>query len=849
MTDHVATPDATEPALQMTGEALRDEDIVADPNAGGSRLLVTLAAALLTLGSLFGPISASGIWEPHELKVADLARRIAVALLGAKQLVIEGATNTVPSSGELGRGELPFTSIALGLKLFGLSEWAGRLPMALWGLAGALATYLLVARLVDRVAAAFAAIVLATSPLYFLQARTILGDIVTMSGLAIAVAGLALAVFDSRPSPGGRVGYFLLGAAGMAAGYGARGILIGIAVPSVAIGVAWLVRGPRATDKLSGVFATLSLLLGAAALAIGLRALLKAEDHQFVRLLGCTVDRKRTLPTHDALVLELGHSLFPWSAVVPFALGRMLRAPVGVSGEAFERETSARVVVLVVSVVAFGMYTALAPAVGVLPFSAVPALAVAAALAFRDLERGAPGSRSLALGVGALLVLFYTDFKNFPEKGLAPFLIEDAKFPESFKDTGLKIVELGSLACAALFALFVFEREEGRPVFDREEHRVWPRTLRATADGNVLFAVVALEVALVVLAVVTVVSEHGVHIRQLDEMVGPARQLAKVGFVLLPVLVAAPHAVILARDVCRVALRRVHVTRASAALLSVAAFGATLSFGYYPLLARQMSPKEVFESFQRLSRPGEELAMIGTGSGTGSARYYAHRDVRTFTGSQEAFTWLTEHDEQRRWLVVRASDIGQMNMQFRGRHLPSHNLPVLDARSSEILLVSNVLRSGETNQNPFQSWILDARPSAQHPLDVDFNGQLHAIGWDLTTVDGQPVTSVRAGKPYVLRLYYEVTRPISGEWQTFVHIDGYQRRYNGDHDTLEGKYAFHLWRPGDYVADIHQIELEPNFTAGTYTMYFGLFRGEQRLEVKRGGSEDNRVNAGPIEVR
>jgi hypothetical protein len=97
--------------------------------------------------------------------------------------------------------------------------------------------------------------------------------------------------------------------------------------------------------------------------------------------------------------------------------------------------------------------------------------------------------------------------------------------------------------------------------------------------------------------------------------------------------------------------------------------------------------------------------------------------------------------------------------------------------------------------------------------------------------------------------YYEVTRAISGEWQTFVHVDGYQRRYNGDHDTLEGKYAFHLWRPGDFVADVHQIELEPNFTAGTYTMYFGLFRGEQRLEVKRGAGDDNRVNAGPIEVR
>jgi hypothetical protein len=239
--------------------------------------------------------------------------------------------------------------------------------------------------------------------------------------------------------------------------------------------------------------------------------------------------------------------------------------------------------------------------------------------------------------------------------------------------------------------------------------------------------------------------------------------------------------------------------------------------------------------------------MIGAGSG--GARYYARRDVRSLSTVQDAFSWLTEKEGERRWLVVRANDIGQLNSQFRARRVPAQNLPVLDARSSEILLVSNQIRPGEKNENPFAKWILDARPSPAHRLDVDFNGQLHALGWEVTTPDGERVSSVRAGKRYLFRFYYEVTRPISGEWQTFIHVDGYQRRYNGDHDTLEGKYPFHLWRNGDFVVDIHPFELEPNFTAGTYTVFFGLFRGDQRLEVKRGGAEDNRVNAGLLDVR
>jgi 4-amino-4-deoxy-L-arabinose transferase-like glycosyltransferase len=830
--------------------ALDDERIVPDPNATGRRRPVVVFAALLTLATLFGTLSLSGIWEPYELNVADLARRIAIVMLGGKNLVIEGATNYVPTAGELGRGELPFTSIALGLRLFGLHEWAGRLPMALWGLLGVAATYLLVKRLVDRIAATFAVIALVTMPLYFLGARTMLGDVVTMSGLAVAVAGLSLAVFDERFGVGARCAWALFGALGMAAGFGARGVLLGIALPAVSVGLAWLLRrGSGAVDRLGGIFAVLSLVLGVVALVLGVRALLTVPDHEFSRLLGTTIDRHKVTQTHDAIVLELGHALFPWSAVAPFALGRMLRAPVGVEGAAFEREASARVLFALVSILCFGAYTAVAPLVGVLPFSGVFALAAAIAVMLRDYERGTPASRTLALGVAALLVLFLGDFKNFPEKGLSAFVVDGAKFPDSFKDLGFNILAGGTLAAAALFGLFFIERDEGQPVFQREEHVRYYRALRRSYDGNVAFGLLALQTSLVALAIATVISDHSTHWQQIESMALPVRQLSKVGFLALPVVVALPSVVMGARDACRLALRKLRVSRASAALLAVAAFGAVMSFGYYPLLARQISPKEVFDSYQRLARPGESLGMMNAGGSSASARYYAHGDVRLFTSSAEAFNWLVERNDQRRWLVVRSNDLPQMNAQFRAHQQPPKNLPVLDARSSEILLVSNELRAGEANQNPLMRWVLESRPVPQRPLDVDFNGQLHGIGWGVTTPQGEPVTSVRAGKPYVFHFYYEVTRAISGEWQTFIHVDGYQRRYNGDHDTLEGKYPFYLWHPGDFIEDIHPFELEPNFTGGTYTVFYGLFRGEQRLEVKRGAADDNRVNAGPLEVR
>ena len=85
-----------------------------------------LVAAL----SLFVPLSASGIWDPPEREVAELARRIALNLLGGEGLSVPGADNEVPTRSELGRGELPFTSMAAGFRIFGLHEWAGRLPLA-----------------------------------------------------------------------------------------------------------------------------------------------------------------------------------------------------------------------------------------------------------------------------------------------------------------------------------------------------------------------------------------------------------------------------------------------------------------------------------------------------------------------------------------------------------------------------------------------------------------------------------------------------------------------------------------------------------------------------------------------
>jgi 4-amino-4-deoxy-L-arabinose transferase-like glycosyltransferase len=859
----LAHADAEATATKADGGRARtatEDSAVAAPSPGparatesGRREAWCFPAAVVTSVAFLGALAGkSGIWDPFELNVVELSRRIAVNAFRARHLMLEGADNSMPKIGELGRGELPFDSIALGLRIFGLHDWAGRLPLVVWGLLGALALYWLLARLVDQRAGLYGAVILSTMPLYFLHARTMLGDIVTMAAVSIATAGLGIAVFDRPGKKGLRTLALAVGVIGLGAGFMARGVLVGVAIPALGVGFAWsviLASGQPRRELFGDVAGLASLVIGLAATWFGVAALFRATSMEYSMLVGATIANQPKFPTFDFVIHYLGHSLLPWSAFIPFAAGRLFRSPTPAQSpneDAENRASAARLLVLVSSTVAFGIYSMMAQRVGHIPFGAPSLLAAIAAIAIVDFDEGAPPSPALAVGVAVFAALFLRDYNMFPEKGFSAFAVNFPTFPDAFKARAETLI-LTSSAVFAFFVFFAWLEEERRPWFRLGDYLAWPRVIAQVFGKKFLIVVLVLEGVLVAIAVISYVGLHFTHSKYLLAL-GLRQRLALLnGFWVLPAVVLLPvWGVMAVRDGFRLFFDKTRMPRGMATLLAGLVCGGVLSFVYYPALAAQLSPKEIYQSYRALRSGTEPLGLLGVGGKT--AAYYSGGSVKIFTEAQTAYNWLTESNE-RRWLGVRNEDLGKLNSLYRAGAGGKASLPVLDARSGQILLVSNKLLSNEGSKNPYGNVVFDKEPDIGNRVEANLQDLLLSLGWDITDTSGERVPYIVPARKYRIRLYYKVLAPLKTEWETFVHIEGQNRRFNADHKTAQGKYPLGLWQPGDYIVDEHEFSLEPNFAPGAYALRYGLFSGDTRLKVQTGEHDDNRIHAGTITVQ
>lgn len=263
------------------------------------------------------------------------------------------------------------------------SAESSRIPGGIAATVGLAAVYVLLARGMDRRAGAYAVIVLATTPLWFVHARTLTGAILPMAAGAAALAGLFVATVDERATRAIRV----LGivAAVVAAGVLFRSRDLAI-VCSVAFGIAaaaWL-RGRR-------LVATCLAALGALCAAVAITFIVRGTA--------------RT-GSFDAPIAQTVYALAPWSPLAPFALVRRPKSP-------------AQLAACVSALAALVAHAGLAPhesADG--PLLAAPFVALAVGAMLRDLDDAEQTSTLLAAAVFAAGALVARDVGLAPERML-----------------------------------------------------------------------------------------------------------------------------------------------------------------------------------------------------------------------------------------------------------------------------------------------------------------------------------------------------------------------------------------------------------------------------------------------
>jgi len=281
----------------------------------------------LTLFTFFLLLGSRSLNEPDEGRYSEIAREM-----------IETGDWLVPHFWYLPHLDKPpmtYWLVAASMKTFGQNEWAARLPVALAGISGVWAVWLLGCSLGGRRAGFWSAVILQSSLLYFAMARMLTPDIFLTQFVAWAVyffwrSWLCLTNSEFRIRNSGFLLWHLAGWAAIALGFLTKGP-IALAIPLAALAALLICRWrnvPRKKLLFSGFVAGLLVFFVLAApwfLAVFQRE--PRSAHYMIwgqaagHLLGTTIKNRPGSLFYFFGILAAG--FLPWT----FLLGWLWRRP------------------------------------------------------------------------------------------------------------------------------------------------------------------------------------------------------------------------------------------------------------------------------------------------------------------------------------------------------------------------------------------------------------------------------------------------------------------------------------------------------------------------------------------
>ncbi|NUN14918.1 MAG: hypothetical protein HUU55_14915 [Myxococcales bacterium] len=270
------------------------------------------------------------------------------------------------------------------------------------------------------------------------------------------------------------------------------------------------------------------------------------------------------------------------------------------------------------------------------------------------------------------------------------------------------------------------------------------------------------------------------------------------------------------------------------------------------------------DSFEILSNDTNSLTLSGKPVLGG----VAHLGSRYLIDRKEAPVHdATAQKAGRNFFILPKRNFSELNYQFRKKASGRH-IPVLDDRSSQLILATGQLEAGEENRNWLAMHVTSEDEALKIPgfkaAYVNFEDKIALLGY---TIEEE---SVKRRDEVKLRIYFKTLSELDTSYKIFMHIDkaGSSNRIHSDHYILNeskdseekncvGCFQTNHWLPGDVVIDPFSREIPLGTPSGAQDMWMGFYNtsNDARLKVKDFDKKkvvhdgQNRVKMGSFMVR
>ncbi|HEX5418185.1 MAG TPA: hypothetical protein VFZ25_21220, partial [Chloroflexota bacterium] len=131
-----------------------------------------------------------------------------------------------------------------------------------------------------------------------------------------------------------------------------------------------------------------------------------------------------------------------------------------------------------------------------------------------------------------------------------------------------------------------------------------------------------------------------------------------------------------------------------------------------------------------------------------------------------------------------------------------------------------------------------------HVQPVSFVGGIQLLGYDLSS------STARPGQPLQLRLVWRADQPQATSYTVFTHLLDDHDKIWAQHDGLPANATrpTTTWEPGETIADLHLLPIQPDAPPGAYRLEVGLYDARTGARLSTTAGADRVLLEVPVTV-